>query len=54
MPSTGSIEISVFDASRQLWRGPEVTLVLTDRFTGSSNKKIVDQVMKKRDKYNTA
>jgi hypothetical protein len=47
MASTGSIKVSVFDASRQLWRGPEVRLVLKDPFTSSSNKNIVDQVMKK-------
>jgi len=48
MPSTtGSIKVSVFDASRLLWRGPEVRLTLTDPFTNSSNKKLVDQTMKK-------
>jgi hypothetical protein len=47
MPATGSINVSVFDASRQLWRGPEVRLVLTDPFTSSSNKKLVDRTMKK-------
>ena len=45
--STGSIKVSVFDASRQLWHGPAVRLTLTDPFTSSSNKKIVDQTMKK-------
>jgi len=47
MASTGKLNISVFDASRQLWRGPEVRLVLTDPFTSSSNKKLVDKTMKK-------
>jgi hypothetical protein len=47
MASTSSIRVSVFDASRQLWRGPEVRLVLTDPFTSSSNKKLVDKTMKK-------
>jgi hypothetical protein len=47
MASTGTLNISVFDASRQLWRGPEVRLVLTDPFTSSSNKKLVDRTMKK-------
>jgi hypothetical protein len=46
-PTTGSIKVSVFDASRQLWRGPEVRLTLTDPFTSSSNKKIVDHTAKK-------
>lgn len=47
MPATGTINVSVFDASRQLWRGPEVRLVVTDPFTSSSNKKIVDKTLKK-------
>ena len=47
MASTGTLNVSVFDASRQLWRGPEVRIVLTDPFTGSSNKKLVDKTMKK-------
>jgi hypothetical protein len=46
-PTTGSIKVSIFDASRLLWRGPEVSLTLTDPFTGSSNKKIVDHRTKK-------
>lgn len=47
MATTGTLNISVFDASRQLWRGPEVRLRLTDPFTSSSNKNIVDRNMKK-------
>jgi len=48
MPATtGSIKVSVFDASRQLWRGPEVRLTLTDPFTSSNNKKLVDHTVKK-------
>lgn len=47
MASTGTIKVSVFDASRELWHGPEVRLVLTDPFTNSSNKKLVDKTMKK-------
>lgn len=47
MASTGKLNISVFDAKRQLWSGPEVRLVLTDPFTNSSNKKLVDETMKK-------
>lgn len=47
MASTGSLKVSIFDASRQLWRGPEVRLVLTDPFTNSSNKKLVNKTMKK-------
>ena len=46
-PTTGSIKVSVFDASRQLWRGPEVRLKLMDPFTNSSNKTLADQTMKK-------
>jgi len=38
MASTGSIKVSVFDASRQLWRGPEVRLVLRNPFANSNNK----------------
>ncbi|HZJ42817.1 MAG TPA: hypothetical protein VFD63_03545 [Pyrinomonadaceae bacterium] len=45
--TTGSIKVSVFDASRLLWRGPEVRIVLMDPFTSSSNKKLVDRTMKK-------
>src|SRR4030095_7727762 len=45
--TTGSIKVSVFDASRQPWHGPAVRLALTDPFTSSSNKKLVDQTMKK-------
>jgi hypothetical protein len=47
MAATGSINVSVFDAKRQLWRGPEVRLVLMNPFSGSSNKKLVDKTMKK-------
>lgn len=46
-PTTGSIKVSIFDASRQLWRGPEVRVTLTDPFTSSSNKKLVDHTAKK-------
>ena len=45
--STGTIKISVFDGSRQLWHGPQVRLRLTDPFTNSSNKTLVDETMKK-------
>jgi len=47
MASTGTLRVSVFNANRQLWSGPEVRLVLMDPFTSSSNKKIVDKTMKK-------
>src|SRR6266849_473600 len=47
MASTGTLKVSVFDASRQPWSGPQVRLVLTDPFTSSSNKKLVDKTMKK-------
>jgi hypothetical protein len=47
MASTGTLKVSIFDASRQLWRGPEVRLVLMDPFTGSSNKKLLDRTMPK-------
>jgi hypothetical protein len=47
MASIGTLNVSVFNANRQLWSGPEVRLVLTDPFTGSSNKKLVDKTMKK-------
>lgn len=47
MADTGTINISVFNAARQPWTGPEVRLVLTDPFTGSSNKKLVDKTLKK-------
>jgi hypothetical protein len=47
MGSTGTLNVSVFDASRQLWSGPKVRLVLTDPFTSSTNKKLVDKTMKK-------
>jgi hypothetical protein len=33
MTGTGTINVSVFDAARQPWAGPEVRLVLTDPFT---------------------
>jgi len=39
MASTGTLNVSIFDASRQLWRGPAVRLVLTNPFTSSSNKR---------------
>ncbi|MFL6336458.1 MAG: hypothetical protein ACJ754_24405 [Pyrinomonadaceae bacterium] len=47
MAGTGNINVSVFNAARQPWTGPEVRLVLTDPFTNSSNKKLVDKTMKK-------
>lgn len=47
MTGTGNINVSVFNAARQPWTGPEVRLVLTDPFTNSSNKKLVDKTMKK-------
>ena len=47
MAATGTLKVSVFDGSRQLWRGPAVRLVLTNPFTTSSNKKLADQTMKK-------
>jgi hypothetical protein len=47
MAGTGSINVSVFNAARQPWTGPEVRMVLTDPFTSSSNKKLVDKTMKK-------
>ena len=47
MAGTGIINISVFNAAQEDWAGPEVRLVLTDPFTSSSNKKIVDKTMKK-------
>jgi hypothetical protein len=47
MATTGSINVSVFDGGRQLWRGPEIRLVLTDPFANSSNKKLLDKTMKK-------
>lgn len=45
MDATGTINVSVFDASRQFWTGPEVRLVLTDPFTSSTNKKLVDKTI---------
>jgi hypothetical protein len=47
MAMTGTLNVSVFDASRQLWHGPEIRLVLMDPFTSSSNKRLVDETMKK-------
>ncbi|MDT5271249.1 MAG: hypothetical protein QOH49_3435 [Acidobacteriota bacterium] len=47
MAEMGTINVSVFNAARQPWTGPEVRLVLTDPFTSSSNKKLVDKTMKK-------
>ena len=41
MPSTGTLNVSIFDASRQPWQGPEVHVKLTDPFT-TSVKTIVD------------
>lgn len=45
--TTGTIKISVFDGSRQLWSGPQVRLKLTDPFINSSNKTVADETMKK-------
>lgn len=47
MATTGTLNVSVFNAGRQPWSGPEVRLVLTNPFTNSSNKKLVDRTMKK-------
>jgi hypothetical protein len=47
MASTSKLNVTIFDASRNLWRGPEVRLVLTDPFTNSTNKKLVDINVKK-------
>ena len=47
MASTGTLSVSVFNAARQLWTGPQVRLVLTDPFTASGNKKLVDKTLKK-------
>lgn len=47
MAGTGTINVSVFNAARQPWTGPEVRLVLTDPFTSSNNKKLVDKTTKK-------
>lgn len=47
MAGTGTINVSVFNAARLPWAGPEVRLVLTDPFTNSTNKKLVDRTMKK-------
>jgi hypothetical protein len=47
MAGTGIINVSVFNAARQPWTGPEVRLVLTDPFTSSSNKKVVSTTVKK-------
>lgn len=47
MATTGTINVSVFNAARQPWGGPEVRLVLQNPFTNSSNKKLVDTTVKK-------
>lgn len=47
MASTGTLNVSVFNAAHQLWTGPQVRLVLSDPFTSSGNKKLVDKTMKK-------
>lgn len=47
MPSTGKLNVTIFDGHRDLWHGPEVRLVLTDPFTNSTNKKLVDINVKK-------
>jgi hypothetical protein len=45
--TTGTIKVSVFNGSRQLWSGPQIRLKLTDPFTSSSNKTVADETMKK-------
>lgn len=35
MATTGTLNVSVFNAARRPWNGPEVRLVLTDPFTNS-------------------
>jgi hypothetical protein len=47
MTGTSTINVSVFNAARQPWAGPEVRLVLTDPFINASNKKLVDKTLKK-------
>ena len=47
MAKTGSINVSLFNGAQQPWSGPEVRLVLTDPFTNSNNKKLVDKTLKK-------
>lgn len=47
MAGTGTINVSVFNAARQPWTGPEIRVVLTDPFTTSTNKKPVDTTVKK-------
>lgn len=47
MAGTGTINVSVFNAARQPWAGPEVRLALTDPFTNSSNKRLVNKTLKK-------
>jgi hypothetical protein len=41
MPSTGTLNVTVFDAGRNIWQGPPVRLTLTDPFTNSSHMTIV-------------
>lgn len=47
MAETGTINLSIFNAARQPWNGPEVRLVLSDPFTGSNNKKVFSTTVKK-------
>lgn len=47
MASTGTLNVSIFNAARQPWSGPEVRVVLTDPFTNSSSKKLLDRTLKK-------
>jgi hypothetical protein len=47
MASTGTLQISVFDGSRQPWRGPEIRLVIRDPFKNSTKKEIIDKTIKK-------
>jgi len=47
MATTGTINVTVFNAAHQFWAGPQVRLVLSDPFTASGNKKLVDKTLKK-------
>ena len=47
MAGAGTINVSVFNAARQPWAGPEVRLVLTDPFADSGRKGLVDKTLKK-------
>ena len=45
MPSTGTLNVTVVDASRSVWNGPAVRLALTDPFTNSDNKTLFDRTL---------